>query len=270
MKKLLYILGFSVFVAGCSPDEDRYTLDTSFNSADIKYSQVQDAQSENVVYLQSLTPGIIPYWVYPGGSSTKLKDTLIFPFQGVYEIEYNVNTANGYVKGPKFQVEVSQTNLDHIAEPEWKYLTNTTGKRWKLDKTKPIGFYGLEYRKGAGDDWAWHPDYAGNEWVIDPDVMHYIEFDLNNAKNFKYTSVNKGVTTNCQGFFDMNLSGNQWDWRINLSNCDLVDDASYKTRIVNWRSTHIISLTENQLILGVIRVPSEGTALIGFTFVPDL
>lgn len=268
MKKLyVLLLAATTYMIACSPSEKRYDLPAVPNASALKFSVTQQQGHDNTVYLKSLTPGVIPYWDYVDGTSTLANDTVVLPFSGEYIIKYAASAPGGFVQGDSVKIKVTNTDLASITDPQWGYLTGgQAGKTWVLDMQAPIGWYGLEYGKGSGDDWSWHPDYAGNEWVMPNKDYGAMTFDLNNAKNYKrvmYDANNNAVT--CTGKFDLDVA----NMKIKLIGCELLYGGDYYKNASNWREPKILAMSANSMVLGVIRDkpnPGDGICYIGFKF----
>ena len=152
-------------------------------------------------------------------------------------------------------------------------LTNgAAGKKWVLDMTQPIGWYGLDYLKnnGSAADWSWHPTYAGNEWTMDSVYWGSMNFNLDG--NFNY-SVSQNDNTganpqNCGCTFSANLANNS----IALNGCGLLfgGGSNYSTEVSNWSAVTIIALSDSSMTLGVVRDETGAANIcwIGFTFKP--
>lgn len=268
MKKLcILLLAGTMYILSCSPSEKRYDLPASLNASQIKFSVSQQQGHDNTVYLKSLTPGVIPFWDYVDGTSTLANDTVILPFSGEYTIKYSANAPGGFVQGDSVKIKVTNTDLSSITDPQWAYLTNgQAGKTWVLDMQAPVGWYGMEYGKGSGDDWLWHPDYLGNEWVMPNKDYGSMTFDLNSAKNYKritYDANNNPVT--CTGKFDLNVA----NLTIKLIGCELLYGGDYYKNASNWRDLKILAMSASSMVLGVVRDkpnPGDGVCYIGFKF----
>ena len=268
IRKIIYAAAACLTMAACTPTQMRLNEASPLNKSQLKYSVTQQQGHDNIVYLTSQTTGAIPYWSYDGGSSTRVLDTLIFPFSGQYVIKYAVSSAGGFVDGDSTIITVSNTDLSTITDPSWEYLTNgQAGKTWVLDMTKPIGWYGFDYVKhnGSGDDWSYHPDYVGNEWVMPNRDYGSITFDLDNAKNYKKVTLDAGGNaTTCTAKFNLDPINH----KLNLTGCGLLFGGDYLTHASNWNATTILDLTDTSLTLAVVRDnPSAGgPCWIGFTF----
>jgi hypothetical protein len=271
INKIIYAAAAYVTMVACTPTQMRLKDVAPLDRSKLKYSVTQQQGHDNVIYLNSLTSGAIPYWSYDGGSSTNALDTLIFPFSGQYLIRYSVSSEGGYVQGDSTTITVTNTDLSTITDPSWEYLTNgQTGKTWILDMSKPIGWYGFDYLKhnASADDWNWHPDYAGNEWVMPNIDYGSMTFDLNNAKN--YTKVTKdagGNASTCNAKFNLDPASH----KLNLTGCGMLFGGDYFAQVGSWSNITILELTATSMTLAVVRDhpnPGDGPCWIGFTFKP--
>lgn len=257
-----------LWASSCSPLVKRADLPQPLPSSALKFKVTQEQGKDNVVYLESLTQGVIPYWDFGSGTSTKAKDTVIFPFSGDYVIHYSGSSAGGFVPGDSVTIHVSNTDLSYLTDPTWAYLTGgQAGKTWVLDMARPIGWYGFDYLKGNGsaDDWSWHPDYAGNSWVMADRDYGQMTFDLNNGKNYKRIYIDdNGNTETCTGKFDLNIATHT----LKLIGCDLLYGGDYYVQVPDWRTVTVLGLTDSTMTLGVARhyAPAGGDCWIGFTY----
>ncbi|BAV09554.1 hypothetical protein FLA_5605 [Filimonas lacunae] len=254
-------------IAACSPAEKRFDLPAELEPSALKFSVTQQQGHDNTVYLKSLTPGTIPYWDFDGGTSTLANDTIVLPFSGSYIIKYSVSAPGGFVAGDSVTIKVTSTDLSSITDPQWEYLTGgQNGKTWVLDMSAPVGWYGMDYGKGSGDDWVWHPDYVGNEWVMPNKDYGSMTFDLNNAKNYQrilYDASN--VAQTCTGKFDLDLV----NMKVKLLGCEMLYGGDYYKNVSNWREAKILAMSASSMVLGVIRDkpnPGDGVCYIGFKF----
>ena len=258
-----------LLVASCSPSQDKANLPEPLSRDALKFSVTQKSGEDNVVYLQSQTNGVIPYWDFGSGTSIQVNDTVIFPFSGDYVIHYDASTGGGFVEGDSVTVHVTTTNLSYLTDPSWAYLTGgQNGKTWVLDMARPIGWYGYDYLKnnGSADDWSWHPDYAGNEWVMPDRYYGEMTFDLNNGKNYHRTYIDdQGTTENCSGKFDFNIASHT----IKLIGCELLYGGDYHGQVTNWSNVTVLALSDTSMTLAVSRDhpnPGDGPCWIGFTY----
>ena len=267
MKKIALIFSTIITIVSCSPSKK--DVDAPTAPTNLKYAVTQKNGADNVVYLQSQTQGVIPYWIYPGGTSRLANDTVIFPFSGDYTIKYRGSVLGNYAQSSdSVKVHVSKTNLNYIKDPQWAYLTNTTGKTWALDMTKPIGWYGADFMKhnGSSDDWSWTPDYKGNEWVMPNMNYGTMRFDLNGGKNYSVHRIDvNGNVADCSGSFDMSVSAG----KMTINGCGLLFGGNYYTQVSSWNNIYIITVNSDYMILGVARTAAAGGGFIGFRFIPQ-
>ncbi|PTN09090.1 hypothetical protein [Mangrovibacterium marinum] len=224
------LLGMILAMFACSPDE--FNLGSVLSQSDLEYRITQDADDPNMVILESLTPGVTPLWVTPMGRSTRVKDTLRFPFAGDYEFIYGVQSAGGLVQAEAFPLSITTNNFNYVDDPLWTLLTGGVGesKTWYLDldaeKTTrffdgPIWFFtdtyewdnlhaanGSNYidsKNWAAADaivpnltdgsatWYWTADWAGNQWMCDAADFGTMTFDLINGANVQVDQQEYGL-----------------------------------------------------------------------------
>ena len=269
--KLTIAAAVVLSLAACMPTVEKYNQAAPIPQSQLKFSVTQQQGYDNNAFLLSETPDIIPYWNWGAGSSTKVADTVDFPFAGPHVIRYSVNSAGGYVGTDSVTINVSQNDPVAFADPRWQMLTNgQTGKTWVLDMTQPIGWYGLDYLKnnGSANDWSWHPTYLGNEWVMDSVYYGQMTFALNG--NFNYSVTQTDYTganpQNCNSTFSVNLAAGT----IQLNGCDMLFGGNYLNNCSNWSTLTIISLSATSMTLGVVRdnPAAGGICWIGYTFIP--
>lgn len=249
----------------CNPSEKEVATPEILHAGALSYKVTQNTEKDNEVYLASETAAAIPFWDYGSGTSTKKLDTIVFPFSGDYIIHYGVSSAGGFVPGDSTTIHVTNTDLSYLTDPSWGYIAGETGKTWVLDMTKPIGWYGPDYPKhnGSADDWSWHPDYAGNEWVMDNRDYGSMHFDLNNGKHYSVTMVDaNGKATTKTGTFDINAAAGT----MKLNGAELLYGGDYHSQASNWQSICLLDLSETSITLGVWRDQGEGLAWIGYTY----
>lgn len=261
----LFLLSLPLLVLfACDPITSREELGPSLQSEDLKFSVTQNEGYDNTVYLSSETREVIAFWDYEVGTSNQLQDTVLIPFAGDYTVTYTAYSA-GVPAADSVQISVSENDPVYFSGPEWDYLTNgEAGKTWELNMERPVGWYGTTYGEGGDDDWFWHPDYAGNEWVMENKDWGEMTLDLNGDTNYQRIMYDdSGSPVTCTGTFTMNLEAGS----IQLNGCDLLYGGNYYNDASNWRSIKIIQLSDDTLILGVFRDQStEGEAWIGFQF----
>ena len=177
MKKIQFALfGLAgAFFFGCDPVEDRETMGEPLSSADLQYSITQQPGYDNQVYLQNETPQVIPYWDYVIGTSTRAKDTVVFPFGGDYWIKYTAFGKGGSTTDSTM-ITVTDNDPEYFNDPSWQLLTNgMEGKYWKLVRVS-LG-PATNYESVWGDVSWWSADaYNWNDSAY---------FDLNGGFHFK-------------------------------------------------------------------------------------
>lgn len=257
----------AALTAACSPKEKRTDMPAIINESQLSFNVSQKQGHDNIVYLQSNTKGVIPYWDFAEGVSRKVNDTVSLPFSGEYFIKYGVSSPGGFVIDST-KITVSNTDLSLIADPEWGLLAGDQpeGKTWVLDMSAPIGWYGFDYGKPSGDNWSWHPDYAGNEWVMPNRDYGQMNFNLNGSKNYSRDIKNEaGQVTHCGGKFSVDpVKG-----MVYLVGCELLLGGDYYKNVSNWSDIKILELSATSMILAVIRdkpTPPDGPCYIGFKF----
>lgn len=261
----------TIAIAGlfsCNPSEKEVDLPRAISASALKYKITQNPDKDNMVYLESETSQVIPFWDFGSGTSTKKMDTIIFPFSGDYTIHYSVSAGGGFVPGDSTTIHVTNTDLDYLTDPSWGYIAGATGKTWVLDMSKPIGWYGLDYAKhnGSAEDWSWHPDYAGNEWVMPDRDYGSMHFDLNNGKNYTLTMIDaNGKSSTRTGNFDLNPE----EFSMKLIGAELLYGGDYHSQATNWKRIELLELSDTSITLGVLRDnpnPPDGVCYIGYTF----
>jgi len=181
--------GCSFTIFSCAPDYD-HELAPVLNPSQLKYSVTQQEGYDNKIFLQSLTPAIIPYWDYELGTSTKLLDTITLPFKGQFWVKYRAMGASGS-SIDSTKITVSQFDPNYFADPAWQKLTNgESGRTWKLIAVK------------AGDAKSTtYNDWGDASWVT-ADFGDSARFDL--EKGFNFTRYTAGVPT--KSTFSMNTN----------------------------------------------------------------
>lgn len=194
MKKILIICSgvAAGMLSACDPIEDRESLGAPLSSSQLQYSITQQPGYDNQVFMENQTPSTIPYWDFVIGTSTRQKDTVVFPFGGDYWIKYTAFGRGGSVIDST-QITVSENDPEYFSDPSWELLTNgTTGKYWKLVRVSlgPASNY-----KSVWADVNWWAPEAYN-W----DDSAY--FDLNGGFHFK--RFHNGVVTESKFDLDTN------------------------------------------------------------------
>ncbi len=182
------------------PEEDRLDIPVVGVSLDLNFSVTQQQGYDNVVYLESLTEKVIPFWDYGSGVSNKPIDTILIPFAGNHNIKYYAYTANGPVVD-SVAIAVSENDPVFFAHEYWELLTgNGTGKTWvwATDNTEANGnLTGVGPYDPAStyldDNWNW---LSGYDWWQSSDVTPgSLSFDLNGATHLTVYNASAGVST---------------------------------------------------------------------------
>ncbi len=285
----LYTLLVSMVWAlfACQPDE--YNLGSVLSKEDLEYTITQNASDPNMVILESLTPGVTPLWVTPMGRSTRVKDTLRFPFAGDYEFIYGVQSDGGLVQSDPYQLSITGNNFSYIDDPLWEMLSGGVGnsKTWYLDLdaekvsrffTAPIWFFTDTYEwdnlhSEAGSNyidtktwaatdaivpnitdgsatWYWKADWAGNTWMCDAADFGTMTFDLINGANVTVDQQAYGLGF-AQGSYLLNVSNHT----ISFSDALPLHDSNRDADLQSATEFRVLYLSEDFL---QIFVPALG------------
>lgn len=270
-------------MAACSPDD--YDLgDKDVTSADLvegkAYSITHDEQNPNIVYLKSLMADRYQVsWIEPQGRSQEKEVTLKIPFPGTYSVLFGVNTRGGYVYGDTARFTVDKFCADFVNNELYTMLTGGVGqsKTWIPDN----GNYGLcsgEISFGdpsaSNAEWNnftsnWDPA-GGNTDATGNIFKSSMTFDLKNGANVQSVTYDAdGVSKTQSGTYLLDLDNH----RLNLTDCPLLHAPAWEDRedATGWqKDIHIVTLTNNQLRLAVLRNPDtsgEGKWWLCFNFV---
>lgn len=218
-------------LAACDPKEDRDNLPEPMQPSSLEFSVTQKQGYDNVIYLESKTKGVLPFWDYGTGISKKAKDTINIPFAGTYYIKYTAYAGGGPVQDSS-KVTVSLNDTAFFSSPMWNLLTNDEqGKTWVWAMDTPGG---APYGNGSGGATApewWKPTPADiTGWGVASDEM---TLDLNGAANF--TKVTPKGTT--KGLFVLDT--------LNKTIKILGSDISYGAGITYV----VVTLNQNELTL---------------------
>jgi hypothetical protein len=196
MKNLMhyFIMIFLMAIAiSCDTMEDRDTLGDPISPSSLEFSVTQDTDKPNILYLNSSTPGVIPFWDYVTGVSNKANDEVLIPFEGEYWIKYYAYSGGGpTVDSATVTLEQDE---EYFSDPRWNLLTDgATGKTWVWARDNPKGkVVGI----GSYDAANWDP-FKGFEWWssnADGDIeLGEFTLDLNKGFNFLKDSQRTGVS----------------------------------------------------------------------------
>ncbi len=259
----LYIVIMLIF-ASCSPDE--YQLGDLLPKDALRYRIYQNPEDSNMVILESQTPNVTPYWVHPQGYSTRVKDTLVFPFPGRYAFVYGVLSPGGLVQADTFYLTITTTNLMYVNDTLWIYLTGGPGneKIWLLDIDEngvSKFFNGPCYWMGSdngwhyecltegGNCWYWEASYAGNEWMGEKGDHGTMTFSLKGGAF---------VTVEHKLYPELGIQNGTFNFdkdkkTIKFTNAiPLIIKNSWSLNELDFTAEmRIVSLTENSLQIGV-------------------
>lgn len=278
--KNIYTLIFAVLsvillATSCSPDEPQ--LGGTISKDQLKFSITQNPDDPNMVILESLTPNATPYWTTPLGRSTRVKDTVRIAFPGTYTFTYGVLSEGGATDADPFVLTLTTSNLTYVDDPLWANLTGGVGKEkvWRLD----YGTYGLnagpltycepqttwtEWQAGTAKV-GWAPAWIDNQWIIEEaDKNSRMTFSLKGGAYMKTHKVTEGVDESGTFFLDVN------NHTLTTTDATILRSKNFIANATNWnKNLVVLSLTENQLMVGVRRTNSEGDYLYVWNFVSD-
>lgn len=283
------LLGLVLALFACSPDE--FNLGGVLSKDDLNYRITQDAADPNMVILESLTPGVTPLWITPMGRSTRVKDTLRFPFAGDYQFIYGVESAGGLVQADAYPLSITTNNFDYVNDPLWTLLTGGVGqsKTWVLDLfTKdvaptygkyfkgPLFFYGTNdswesVTNGVavgGDSWNWQADWVGNgSWMFGSETrLDYgtMTFDLIDGAHLTTDHLILGRQES--GTFMLDAVNHT----MRSTDAYILHDAGRDGVVIDWGDLKVMSLTENTMQLAALRdaaLSGEGACLLVYNFI---
>ncbi|QGY45079.1 hypothetical protein GM418_15805 [Maribellus comscasis] len=256
------LLGVFLALAACQPEE--FAIGEILSTDNLEYSITQNADDPNMIFLESITPGVTPLWQTPMGRSTRVKDTVKIPFAGDYAFIYGVESAGGYVQSDTFNLTLTTNNLMYVNDPLWTLLSGGVGnsKTWLLDIDAegvskywkgPLYFSSDTWRwnntceEGSEDCWIWEADWPGNTWVAAANDYGTMTFNLIGGANVHVehmNSPNRGVENGVY-FLDAEAKTLKMTDAAPLMN-DWADGAN----IDDWSFGYVISLTEEAMQIG--------------------
>ncbi len=285
------LLGLVMALFACQPDE--FSLGKLLSKEDLSYRITQDADDPNMVILESLTPGVTPLWITPMGRSTRVKDTLKFPFAGDYEFTYGVESAGGLIQDDAYPLTITTNNFTYINDPLWEMLTGGVGqsKTWVLDLfpeeeapayakyfVGPLYFYGTDdswetVTEGiaapeGSDSWNWKADWAGNgSWLFGEETeLDYgtMTFDLIDGAHMEVD--HKILGRQESGTFMLDADNHT----LRSTDAYILHDEGRDGQVIDWGNLKVLSLTENTMQLAALRdeaLSGEGACLLVYNFV---
>jgi hypothetical protein len=265
--KWLYIIGIVLLgFVSCTPEQAE--VGTLLSKNTLKYSITQNAADPNTIYLESLTPGVIPRWTTPSGYSTREKDTIQIAFAGKYNFVYGAICAGGYVEADTLQLTLTTNNYSYVNDKLWTYLCGGVGyeKTWYLDLDSagvsryfagPLFFYGTadswetvtNGTKVSGDSWNWSPKWSDNTWLMSATNFGSMTFSLIDGP--KVTVVHKSIASRGTQTGTYSLDVNEHT--LTMVNAGILHDISKDGIVINWGDARVLSLTEKTMQLGVLR-----------------
>lgn len=274
-KILSIFLGLALLFTACTPQE--YQLGTLMDKSNLKFSITQDASDSNMVILKSLTPGVTPQWVTPLGRSTRMQDTCKIPFSGTYKFIYGVESDGGLVQADTITINITKNNLSYINDPLWTKLSGGAGnsKTWRFDYGSygkagcPLTYCGplttwTQWQAGKADI-GWAPAWKDNTWIISADDQaSRMTFSLKGGAFLTTHKVGEGVDES--GTFMLDAVNHT----LSTTNATILRSPSFIANATNWNTNLVIlTLTADQLMVGVRRTNSEGDYLYVWNFVSD-
>lgn len=258
----------TMFMVSCSPDE--YKLNApDLKSEDlvegIAYKIEHDKDNPNIVYLTNLKGnGYTPVWIHPQGRSQEQKVTLKLPFPGTYEITFGLETQGGIVYGEKETFTIDEFYPDFVTDELWTMLTGGLGKSktWVHDN----GSYGL----ASGEmDYAdpsevveWNnfkPNWGPGKGHTEDDNIwkSTMTFTLNGGAFVETHDESKVGAVDHKGTFMLDTDNHT----ITLNDAEVIHTQGWGSKATNWnKGLKVLTLTENQLQIAVLRDASPGEA----------
>ncbi|MFA9187350.1 hypothetical protein [Flavobacterium magnesitis] len=257
-------LMLAMLVSSCSPDT--YSLDAVTDKSDIQYDIVQDFSADsggNTVIMTNKTPGVVLTWDYVTGKSSKASQTVKYAFKGDYTIKISAVTGGGIVELDPVTISVTDDNLNYVNDPLWTALSGGVGekKSWVLDN----GRYGMAPGAMSFADpssvveWGnftpnWEPE--GNAISSTDADMHwgrYMTFSLDGGPFMTIHETNGTTIENGNYFLDINAH------TLTTTGATILRPDNYIANANNWNNEiKVLTLTENQLRIAIMRTNSEG------------
>lgn len=249
------------FMSSC--EDDSPELGQKLNKSAIDFEVVQDYSIDeggNTVILKNLTPEIVPMWDYGTGRSTRMVDTVRFPFKGEYIIKFSAVTGGGIVNVDAVTIEVTEDNLMYVNDPLWTALTGGVGesKTWILDNGKyglatgPLSYADPSRAQVWGDYQAnWDPADVGQ---TDADMNAEMTFSLQGGPFIATVKPNEDGGDE-SGTFSLNTA----EHTLSTTDATIIRPAGFIANASNWtENLNVLELNENQLRIAVYRTNDEG------------
>jgi len=274
-KILNVFLGLALLFTACTPKD--FELGALADKSTLKFSITPDSKEPNMIILKSLTPGVTPQWVTPFGRSIRVQDTVKIAFAGTYKFVYGVESAGGLVQADTVTINVVNNNFSYVNDPLWTNLTGGVGsqKTWRLDygsygkAAGPLTYCGplttwTEWQAGKADI-GWAPAWKDNTWIISADDQaSRMTFSLKGGAFLTTHKVVEGVDES--GSFMLNTTNHT----LSTTNATILRSKDFIANATNWNTNLVIlTLTADQLMVGVRRTNSEGDYLYVWNFVSE-
>ena len=260
-----------LFLTACQDDDNE--LGAILDKSQIKFEVEQIYtidEGGNTVVLRNFTPETVAMWDYETGRSTKMTDTVRFPFKGEYTIKFSAMTAGGVVAMDSIVIDVTEDNLMYVSDPLWIVLTGGVGesKTWIPDN----GQYGLapgplSYADPGGNPtWGdfspnWEPTVVELGATAE-DMAAEMTFSLEGGPFLTTVKPNEGE--NESGTFSLNAAAHT----LSTTDATIIRPASFIPNASNWTDNlSILELNENQLRVAVMRTNEEGPWLYILNYV---
>ncbi len=262
--KILYFLAVLMMVlASCQPDD--FSLGSVLTKEELKFSITPLASDPNTIILKSETKGVIPEWTTPSGRSQKVNDTVQIAFAGDYKFVYGAICKGGVIYSDTVIINIAQNNLSYVNDPLWTALTGGVGKEkvWVADNGK----YGMAPGAMSYADPSttvefnsfspnWEP--AGNaNGSTDTDMGwgSTMTFSLKGGAVMTVHKIN-GDGKDETGTFFLNVDNHT----LTTTDAYILRPDNYIANAQNWnKDLKILTLTENQFRVAVMRTNSEGS-----------
>jgi hypothetical protein len=260
----LFIASVLMLFSACTPEQyDLGAMDVTPDDLveGLAYAITHDSDNPNIVYLESkMGDRYTALWEHPQGRSQAKKVTLKIPFDGVYSVRFGVQTRGGVVYGEPTTFTIHDFYAGFVTHELWTLLTGGVGvsKTWIPDN----GQYGLasgeiSYADPSGTvEWNnWSPNWdPGAGYTVEdgenPIWESSMTFDLINGANVLVDDRSSGGSGETNGTFMLNTD----EHTLTFTDVDLLHTAGWSKMTSNWRrNLKILTLTENQLRIGILR-----------------
>lgn len=232
----MVFLGAALVLTACFPDNPELGGIT-LTESDLDISVVQNADKDNIVYLENKTPGVIPFWDYETGFSNLNKTEINIVYAGEYDITFTAYVRGGTVSTTR-KVTVSQNDEEYFADPMWNLLTNgSEGKTWVWDYDAP-SVYGNGGFGSVRPEW-WQVPLSDTGTIKETGEM---TFSLDGSQIFSKTPTGGSTQT---GAFTMDIEKKQ----LAIQGSNIILGADYATDGADGNFYYIRVLTETDLVL---------------------